>query len=585
VTVVSDNGGGGSLLVYRRDGTLLPGFPRAIAGLGTGAVPAIADIDGDGRNDIVVVSDFWNGRSGYYDKIWAFDLGGPTPHGAILWGQFMGGPKHQGRYGAAPTIVGSVLTVTRVGSGTGTVRSTPIGIDCGADCSERFVNGTVVTLTATPTAPATFGGWGGACAGQANPCTLTIDAATGVTARFDSTFTLTVSKTGGGTGAVTSSPAGIDCGTTCMATYASGTAVTLTATPAAGTIFGGWSGACTNAAGPCTVTMSAAQSVTATFTAVFSLTVATAGGGSITSSPAGITCGGDCAEDYEINTVVTLSATAASGSIFAGWSGDCGGSSATCTVTMTAPRSVTAVFTPLYTLGVTTSGNGSVASNPPGIACGSQCSASLPAGTVVALTATPAAGWVFGGWGGACSGAATTCNVTMTAAQSMIATFDQIFYTLTASTAGTGSITSSPAGIACPGDCSEPYASGTTVTLTATAGSGYVFDAWSGCSDAGTACTVTMDAARSVTATFGVAQTLSVTKNGPGTGTVTSSDGGINCGADCSEVYPRNRVVTLTATPTNGATFQGWTGACTGASPTCTLTMSANRSATAKFKR
>jgi uncharacterized repeat protein (TIGR02543 family) len=88
-----------------------------------------------------------------------------------------------------------------------------------------------------------------------------------------------------------------------------------------------------------------------------------------------------------------------------------------------------------------------------------------------------------------------------------------------------------------------------------------------------------------VTATFGVAQTLTVTLNGAGTGGVTSSDGGINCGADCSEVYPRNRVVTLTATPTNGATFQGWTGACSGTSPTCTLTMSTNRSATAKFKR
>ncbi len=66
---------------------------------------------------------------------------------------------------------------------------------------------------------------------------------------------------------------------------------------------------------------------------------------------------------------------------------------------------------------------------------------------------------------------------------------------------------------------------------------------------------------------------------------MTSSDGAIDCGTDCSEVYPRNRVVTLTATPTNGATFLGWGGVCKGLSLTCTLTMSGNRTAEAKFKR
>ena len=84
---------------------------------------------------------------------------------------------------------------------------------------------------------------------------------------FQANYTLTVSKTGtGGTGTVTSSnPTGITCGTTCSAAFASGTAVTLTATPAAGSEFAGWSGGGCSGTGTCTVTMSSAQAVTATF--------------------------------------------------------------------------------------------------------------------------------------------------------------------------------------------------------------------------------------------------------------------------------------------------------------------------------
>ena len=76
--------------------------------------------------------------------------------------------------------------------------------------------------------------------------------------------TLTVTKAGTGTGLVTSSPAGISCGTDCTEDYASGTSVSLTAAPAGGSVFGGWSGACAGTA-TCTVAMSESRSVTATF--------------------------------------------------------------------------------------------------------------------------------------------------------------------------------------------------------------------------------------------------------------------------------------------------------------------------------
>lgn len=76
---------------------------------------------------------------------------------------------------------------------------------------------------------------------------------------------LSVSKTGTGSGTVTSSPSGIDCGTTCSRNYEYNTTVTLTATPGTGFAFRGWSGACSNFVGNCVLTMDAAKSVSAQF--------------------------------------------------------------------------------------------------------------------------------------------------------------------------------------------------------------------------------------------------------------------------------------------------------------------------------
>ena len=102
------------------------------------------------------------------------------------------------------------------------------------------------------------------------------------------TFPLAVLKAGTGQGTVTSAPPGIDCGADCGESYAQGSVVTLTATPAAGSTFTGWSGACTGT-GSCVVTMNAAQSVTATFdTQTFPLTVTLVGTGrGVSSNPDG----------------------------------------------------------------------------------------------------------------------------------------------------------------------------------------------------------------------------------------------------------------------------------------------------------
>lgn len=78
--------------------------------------------------------------------------------------------------------------------------------------------------------------------------------------------------------------------------------------------------------------------------------------------------------------------------------------------------------------------------------------------------------------------------------------------------------------------------------------------------------------------------TLSVTKMGSGNGTVSSSDGRINCGPTCSVSYANGAMVTLTAIPSNGSTFIGWSGACSGAGA-CQVTLDATKPVTATFQR
>jgi hypothetical protein len=149
-----------------------------------------------------------------------------------------------------------------------------------------------------------------------------------------------VTQDGSGTGSVTGP--GIACKPTCSNAYPVGTEVTLTATPGAGSVFGGWDGAC-HGTGTCHLTMSAARNVTATFTAQHALTVATDGSGSGWVSGPGISCQPTCAATYAQGTVVALTATAIAGSTFTGWSGACSGTGA-CDITMGSDQSVTATF-------------------------------------------------------------------------------------------------------------------------------------------------------------------------------------------------------------------------------------------------
>lgn len=236
-------------------------------------------------------------------------------------------------------------------------------------------------------------------------------------------------------------------------------------------------------------------------------------------------------------------------------------------------------------------GSGTVTSNPQGIDCGTTCTATFPRGTVVALTATPASGSTVSNWSGCDSVSQDNrqCTVTMNSNRTVTVTFSTTAtFTLTVTVSGNGSVSSNPAGINnCRGTCSASFATNTTVTLTASPDSGWSFSSWGGaCSGTGT-CQITMDANKSVTATFTQKPVLTVNISGTGSGTVTSSPSGINCGSVCSASFVRDTQVTLTATPDGDSTVSSWSG-CDSVSQdkrTCTVGMTGNRAVTVTFTR
>jgi agmatine deiminase len=145
---------------------------------------------------------------------------------------------------------------------------------------------------------------------------------------------------------------------------------------------------------------------------------------------------------------------------------------------------------PQYTLTTNTVGQGGVTLNPPG--------GTYDEGTVVTLTAVPAAGWQFDYWSGDLSGSQNPINITMNADKTVTANFSEVTvpqYTLTVNTVGQGSVTLNPAG--------GTYNEGTVVTLTAVPDSGWKFDNWSGdLSGTQNPDTITMDSNKTVIANF-----------------------------------------------------------------------------------
>ncbi len=230
-----------------------------------------------GLNTTLLAANSFSGREGTSWDTRTYDVSSAIPSGATSANAVVstGNDSHiwvaailsvPGNLSDTPQTF--LLTVTKASNGSGSVTSTPAGIDCGPTCSATFDSGTSVTLTGTLPTGSTFAGWSGDCSGT-GACAVDITQARNVTATFTlQTFALNVTKTGTGNGSVTSSPAAIDCGGTCSASYDYNTSVTLTAAAASGSSFNGWSGEGCSGLGTCTVSLTQARSVTARFTAI-----------------------------------------------------------------------------------------------------------------------------------------------------------------------------------------------------------------------------------------------------------------------------------------------------------------------------
>jgi YD repeat-containing protein len=241
--------------------------------------------------------------------------------------------------------------------------------------------------------------------------------------------TLTVEKKGEGSGTVRGS--GIDCGSDCSESYAKGTAVSLTAMAATGSVFGGWSEACSGT-GTCSLTMDGSKKVLATFNIApanpIPLTVIKSAYGVVSSSPEGILCGGVNKQCKGSFSAVTLTATPKFGYYLKKWVGCPVPADNTCSLTLTKKTLVNAVFAklPKYALKIVKTKNGEITSDPAGLKCkaaAKTCSFSFVSGTRVTLNPIPVPGYNFTGWSGACSGT-STCEVLMDAKQFVGAQFE-----------------------------------------------------------------------------------------------------------------------------------------------------------------
>jgi hypothetical protein len=228
---------------------------------------------------------------------------------------------------AGPAGPSQTLTVSKSGSGAGTVTSDPEGIDCGGECEVAFEAGEAVTLTATAGEGSEFSGWSGECDSvSGDECEVTMSAARAVTASFEEEgggtpeYPLTTHVTGEGS---------IECappGGGFEAEYPQGTLLTLTAVPNEGWEFKEWTGACAGTLLPvCEVTIEEATEVGGVFEQVLhKLTVSVSGEGEVSADSGAISgCtqagGAVCEGEYPEGSTVTLTETPEEGSHFTGW--------------------------------------------------------------------------------------------------------------------------------------------------------------------------------------------------------------------------------------------------------------------------
>ena len=332
--------------------------------------------------------------------------------------------------------------------------------------------------------------------------------------------------------------------------HRAGIQVSLTATPADGYVFSHWSEPCHTSL-DCIVTMDGDKMFTAHFTPVFELTTfpSPADGGIVVPSDATL---------HRASTRVTVMSSPAEGRQFSQWTGDCSGSGA-CVVTMDGSKSVTAEFVRVFDLTTEVIPPGGGAVFPEGRTSHRE-DARVP------VVASPADGYQFSEWGGACTGSGS-CVVPIEGHETVTAKFLPVYdLTVTADPADAGTVT--PGGV-------TSYVDNTQVTVLAHPGPGYRFSNWSGACTGDGPCVVTIDGDTTVTAKFDRGVDLTVTANPPSGGTVLPQG---------RTSHNPGTTVTIVANPAEGYQFSEWTGDCSGIGD-CVITMDGTKSVAANFVR
>ena len=357
---------------------------------------------------------------------------------------------------------------------------------------------------------------------------------------------------------------------------------------------------------------------------LLSISIQNAGGSSgiLTSSPILLNCLVSCSANFPAGTVVTLIASPNPGSVVSNWSGCQQSSGNSCTVTIISDRAVSLSYsTPQLTElpapslgGVHVFGSGStlaasfswsqVAHNsgyrllvatqqgmlPTNLNSGScpSCLVDQILGTNVASFQTMQ-GFLKDGmaysWEVHARAAQPYSPGTWSAIGSFTTSQSPGEVDVTSLGIGSGTVTSSPAGINCPGTCSAVFAPNTVVTLSQSAGQGSTFQGWGGACGGTASCAVTATGVQPVYANFGRPSAYQLSIGVSGKGKVTSADGKIQCtnvGGICSAVYANGTQVTLNATPGSSYQFSGWATACSGTG-SCQVAMNQNMFTLAQF--
>ncbi len=300
--------------------------------------------------------------------------------------------------------------------------------------------------------------------------------------------------------------------------------------------------------------------------------------GTVTSSPGGISCGSTCAATFTGGSTVTLTAAADSSSNFASWSGACSGSQATCTITLPLVSSPTTNVTALFS--------------------DTRVSLNTALDDTLTWSSTAVTGDAGGWYGqttvkrsGDATGSARNSTITHSQKSSIQTTVTGpgtlSYYWSVSSEANYDFLSFSIDGVQQTGRISGTAAFAQQQWSIAT---GSHVLKWTYAKDSSITSGADAGYLDTVVFTPTPATTnyqLSLSKINRSYGSVTSAPVGINCGTSCSSAsakFVASTSVTLTAKPISGRRFSSWSGACTGSSTTCTVTMSANKSVTASFR-